>query len=99
MNYSMLMKYLEQKRDLTDLEKDILDTWNELQRVPFDCQSAQKQIVQNNAKYPQIYTAIAALPTTVVRPFDRVTESDLRYNLERQFAALAVKEGWQTRSQ
>lgn len=77
-------------------KKDILDTWNELQKSPFDRSSAQLQIVQNNAQHPDILVAIKALPTTVVRPFDQVTESDIRYNLGKQLEALAVKEGWST---
>lgn len=30
MDYSFFIEYLKQKQCLTDLEKDILDTWNEL---------------------------------------------------------------------
>lgn len=96
MDYSLLIAYLRQKQYITDLEKDILDTWNELQKSPFDRSSAQLQIMQNNAKHPEILSAIKALPITVVRPFDQVTESDIRYNLEKQLEALAVKEGWPT---
>lgn len=36
MDYSLLIAYLRQKQYITDLEKDILDTWNELQKNPFD---------------------------------------------------------------
>lgn len=49
MDYSLLIAYLRQKQYITDLEKDILDTWNELQKSPFDRSSAQLQIMQNNA--------------------------------------------------
>ena len=52
MDYSLLIAYLRQKQYITDLEKDILDTWNELQKSPFDRSSAQLQIMQNNAKHP-----------------------------------------------
>ena len=92
MDYSLLIAYLRQKQYITDLEKDILDTWDELQKSPFDRSSAQLQIMQNNAKHPEILAAIKALPTTVVRPFDQVTG----YNLGKQLEALAVKEGWPT---
>ena len=95
MDYSFLIEYLKQKQYLTDLEKDILDTWNELQKNPFDRSAAQKQVVQNNAKHPEIFVAIAALPATETRPFELATDSDIRYNLEKQLAALAAKEGWQ----
>lgn len=95
MDYSFLIEYLKQKQYLTDLEKDILDTRNELQKNPFDRSAAQKQVVQNNAKHPEIFVAIAALPATETRPFEQATDSDIRYNLEKQLAALAAKEGWQ----
>lgn len=95
MDYSFLIEYLKQKQYLTDLEKDILDTWNELQKNPFDRSAAQKQVVQNNAKHPEIFVAIAALPATETRPFEQATDSDIRYNLEKQLTALAAKEGWQ----
>ena len=46
MDYNFLIEYLRQKQYLTDLEKDILDTWNELQKNPFDRSAAQKQVIQ-----------------------------------------------------
>ncbi len=99
MDDSLLIELLRQTQNLTDLEKDILDTWNELQKVPFDRDSAQKQVMQNNVRYPIIWAEIKALPTTVVRPFDQATDSDIRYNLEKQLVALIVKRGWQTNGQ
>ena len=75
MDYSFLIEYLRQKQHLTDLEKDILDTWNELQKNPFDRSAAQKQVIQNNAKHPEIFVAIAALPTTVSRHIEQMTLS------------------------
>ena len=36
MDCSLLIAYLRQKQYIADLEKDILDTWNELQKTPFD---------------------------------------------------------------
>ena len=95
MDYNILITFLQEKQYLTDLEKDILDTWNELQKNTFDRSAAQKQVIQNNAKHPEIFVAIAALPATETRPFEQATDSDIRYNLEKQLAALAAKEGWQ----
>lgn len=96
MDFSLLIEGLRQARCITPLEKDILDTWNELQKSPFDRSSAQRQIMQNNVKHPEILFAIQTLPTTVVRSFDQVTDSDIRYNLEKQLEALAAKAGWPT---
>lgn len=44
MDYSLLIAYLRQKQYITDLEKDVLDTWDELQKSPFDRSSAQLTI-------------------------------------------------------
>lgn len=95
MDFTLMIEGLRQAKCITPLEKDILDTWNELQKSLFDRSSAQLQIMQNNAKHPEILAAIKALPTTETRPFEQATDSDIRYNLEKQFAALAAKEGWQ----
>ena len=95
MDYSLLITMLRQKKVITDLEQDILDTWNELQKDPFDRSAAQKQVIQNNVKYPEIFEAIAVMPTIEIRPFDQASDTDIRYNLEEQFAALAANGGWQ----
>lgn len=92
MDYSLLIAYLRQKQHITDLEKDILDTWDELQKSPLDRKSAQAQIAKNNAKYPDVFTAVSSLPTAVLLPFDQVTESDIQYNLVKQLEELSVKE-------
>ena len=96
MDYGILIATLKVKTYLTDLEKDILDTWNEIQKKPFDRASAQRQIIQNNVKYPDIFAAINARPTVNIRPFTQVMESDIQYNLKEQLTALALKEGWPT---
>ena len=93
MNYGILIAALKVKPYLTDLEKDILDTWNEIQKVPFDRVSAQRQVIQNNVKYPDIFAAISARPTVNIRPFTQVTESNIQYNLKEQLTARALKEG------
>lgn len=96
MDYGILIAALKVKQCRTDLEKDILDTWNELQKKPFDRSSAQRQVIQNNVKYPDIFAVISARPTVSVRPFTQVTESDIQYNLKEQLTVLALKEGWPT---
>ncbi len=96
MDCSLLIAYLRQKQYIADLEKDILDTWNELQKTPFDYRSAQMQVMKNGAKYPTVSTEIAALPTTMPKPIEQFTEADIRYNLTMQLVALAAKEGWQS---
>lgn len=48
MDYSILIEYLRQRNDLTDLERDILDTADEIQKTPFDRVSAEWQAKKNS---------------------------------------------------
>lgn len=92
MDYSPLIEFLRQKQYLTNLEKDILDTWNELQKTPFDRYSAELQVKKIDFCYSDIRAAISVLPTTIVRPFTEATDEDIRYNLKHQLNALTAKE-------
>lgn len=89
---SLMIEMLKQKQVLTPLEQDILDTWNELQKRPFSMSSANRQIVSNDINHPQIAVAVAALPTTVQKPQNQITEEDLWYILNMQLSRLVAKE-------
>jgi len=56
MDFTLLIEWLHQKKSITSLEKDILDTWNELQKSPFDRSSAQRQIIQNNVNTRKFFS-------------------------------------------
>lgn len=88
MNYGILIAALKVKPYLTDLEKDILDTWNEIQKVPFDRVSAQGQVIQNALKYPELLAVIIAVYSSAQGTVD------IRDILEKQLMVLLVKEGW-----
>ena len=65
MDYSFLIDFLRLKHEITSLEKDILDTWNELQKNPFDMDSANKQILSNKISHLDIAVKVNALRTTI----------------------------------
>ena len=90
---SLLFACLKEKEYLTDLEKDILDTWNEIQKVSFDRASAQRQVIQNALKYPELLAVIIAVYSSTQGPVD------IRDNLEKQLMVLLVKEGCQLSQQ
>lgn len=92
MNYSAWLEFVKNKLENTDLEKDILDTWHELMKAPFDRVSAEIQVKKNNAAHPDIHAVIAGLSTTVMRPYSEATDADIQYNLKHQLNALIVKE-------
>ena len=88
---SILIEFLKSQRMITALEKDILDTWNEYQKNPFDMDSANRQIALNYGNHSDIYEKVNSLPTTVSKPRNRITEIDLRYVLGEQLLFLVDK--------
>ena len=89
---SMLINFLRAKNEITSLEKDILDTWSELNKQPFTMETAKKQVFLNDEHHKDIFEKIASMPTTVSKPIYTITEDDVRYNLTNQFTLLVEKE-------
>lgn len=89
---SSLINLLRFTGRITPLQKDILDTWDTLQKKPFDAEAAHKQIVSNNANYPELLVAISAMPGVIQKPFKEVTHEDMIFNLHCQLDGLAAKE-------
>ena len=86
-----IVEYLKQKDQLTPLESDFIETWNALIFQPFDADAARQKITSNNLKYPDIYTAIMAMPAYAKRPITELTEDDLKYSLYNQLVQMALK--------
>lgn len=89
---SIIIDFLKSKQLITPLEKDILDTWNEYQKHPFDMNSANRKIVSNNINHMDVFDKVNALPTTVSKSPEHITENDLRYILWEQLVFLVDKE-------
>ncbi len=99
MDYNtLLIDALRAKQYVTPLEKDILDTWNELQKYPFDMNSAEQQVLSNDINHPKIAAMVTAMPSTVQKPREQITETDLRYLLTMQLSGLIEKEREVTRN-
>ena len=95
---NIMFERLKQKKNITPLEKDILDTWNELQKYPFNMNSAERQVISNDINHPKIAALVTAMPTTVPKPREQITETDLRYLLTMQLSGLIEKEREATRN-
>ena len=89
---SLITELMKQEGIIAPLEQDILGTWAELLKHPLDMSSANQKIVSNNLKYPDIYTKVSVLPSTVQKPVQEITETDLRYILDSQLTFLVQKE-------
>lgn len=74
MDYNtLLIDALRAKQYITLLEKDILDTWNELRKYPFDMNSAERQVISNDINHPKIAAMVTAMPTAVQKPRENIT--------------------------
>lgn len=82
---------LKWKETLTFLEQDILDTYNELNKKPFDRNSAIRQSQKNNVNHPDIFVEISAKPATVLKPWAAASDEDVYSNLTSQLEALGKR--------
>ena len=89
---SAFINILRLANQITPLEKDILDTWDALQKKPFDAETAQKQIISNNIHYPELLAAISIMPNVIQKPFPEVTQEDMIFNLYCQLTGLVAEE-------
>lgn len=89
---SALINVLRYTNKITPLQKDILDTWDALQKEPLDTDAAHRQIVSNNMNHPDLFVSISAMPDVIQKPFDAVTQEDMIFNLRHQLEGLAAKE-------
>lgn len=87
-----VLEYLNQKNDLSDLEKDIISTITKYNEQPFDRKGAEQKVIENNLKYPDISTAIKMVPGIRVIPFTEVSDEGVRDNLKMQIEAMCFKE-------
>ena len=87
-----VLEYLQQKYDLSDLEKDIISTITKYNEQPLDRKGAEQKVIENNLKYPDISTAIKMVPGINVIPFSEVSDEGVRDNLKMQIEAMCFKE-------
>lgn len=87
-----VLEYLKNKDDLTELESDILSTIKKYNETPFDRKGAEQKIIENNAKYKDIFVAISVMPGISVLPFHAVSDEDVLNNLKLQIEAMCFKE-------
>ena len=87
-----VLEYLNQKYELSELEKDILSTITKYNEIPFDRNGAENKVIENNVKYKDIATAIKMVPGINVIPFSEVSDEGIRDNLKMQIEAMCLKE-------
>jgi hypothetical protein len=87
-----VIQYLQQKKELSVLERDILSTASKYNEKLFDREGVELKIAENYAKYPDIYAAIVLAPGTHTEQIKQCSEEVLKNNLYMQLVALCSKE-------
>ena len=87
-----VLEYLNQKYELSELEKDILSTVAKYNEIPFDRNGAENKVIENNVKYRDIEAAVKMVSGIEVIPFAEVSEEGVRDNLKMQIEAMCLKE-------
>lgn len=84
--------YARERDLLTDLQKDIVDTYYKSTAHPFDRNDAIDQFRSNNVKYPDMYAAILVAAGSNMVPLSTLTDNVLSMNLSMQLNYLVAKE-------
>ena len=90
--FSAIINALRFANEISPLQKDILDTWNTLHKIPFNAESAHKQIFSNNINQPDIFLTISMEPGIVQKSAEALTQDDMVFTLCRQLEGLVAKE-------
>lgn len=83
---------LKEEKQLTDLEKDILDTFDKINDRYFDRDGAIFQIIKNNGNYPEAYTFELINPQNKIVDVRTLPDNDLLHNLQIQLEYMVEKE-------
>lgn len=89
---SAMIEALKAKEAITDLESDILETFKEYKRKPFERKSAETRMDLNYAKYKDIFKKAAVVPGVIPLPSSALTNEEVISNLQYQLALLTEKE-------
>ncbi len=83
-----ILNYFKQKGMLSDLEKDILSTFEKYTQRPFDRKGAEQKVIENNSRYPEIFKLISASPGIQNKPFTESSDVEVHNNLYLQIEAM-----------
>ena len=95
----ILIETIKALSNPSELEKDILDTIEEISKQFLNMDHAQARIALTYGKHPELYAKVTALPTTVLKASEQINETDLRYILHMQLDFLLEKEWRENRGQ
>ena len=89
---ALIIQFLATTQTNSDLESDILDTYNVLTDIPFNNQKARIQISKIDIKYTDITKERTAMPDIVFKYPADFTEHERKATLQTQLCLLCKKE-------
>ena len=92
MDINLYIEGLRQSQEKTSHQKDILDTWEEIQKVPFDRQTAIKQAKKNKFNYSNLREKTSPMLVIGTRPWEEFYDKDICLNLQWQLGVLVEEE-------
>ena len=87
-----VFKYLEQKKDLSALEEDIVSSMSKYTEQPFDRKGIEQKVIENNMKYSDIFSPLSKMPGMYSKPLDQLSDAEAANSLYIQIVALCKKE-------
>ena len=76
-----ILKYLEQKKDLSSLEKDIVSSMSKYTEQPFDRKGIEQKVIENNMKYSDIFSPLSKMPGMYSKPLDQLSDAEAANSL------------------
>ena len=92
MDTNARIKYFQQLQEKTSRQKDILDTWDEMNKNPFDRETAIMQAKKNQMNYSQFVVGITVASVVGTRPWEELSNYDIYCNLQWQLNVLIAEE-------
>lgn len=84
-----LINLLRRQVNITELEADIVYTWDELRREPFDAGAAFGQFLYNKTVHASVIADVAGRDCDALRAIAQpITDEKLRYALSRQLSCM-----------
>ena len=89
---SVLIEWLKDKKQLSQLESDFVETFKELTKDPFERPSAELRIGLNYGRYLDVFAEAGIVSGGTAQPDYTLSDEEIRSNFQWQLLKLAEKE-------
>ena len=86
----VLLKFLKEKGEISELEEDILTTILTYKKESFDRTECERKIAENNLKYLSLSATITSLLGSYSKPFVRLSDDDIKHSMFFRFLCRGI---------